>query len=1130
MCAKEDVMKTGLAVYLAIFCVFRAAAAEPPVAVDDLERAAAGSAVTFDYLHLNDSDPDGDSLTMAPPTGWAMDFSSGFIGNTNVDYVISDGTGFYATGTLTVAVNATFDVEAARDLILSGVTNIASGEGTGKLAVYGPTAYAVNWFEGAGEYDPMVGIASWGNGRVIAMPDHQMLEVDNYGGLGETARFVRNGLEWLSGTALKSISIVTYQNDHRLWLMDQGYSNVVNATESTLVSALSGADVFFAAWLGSSEPAGNLVAIGDFVKAGGGLFICDYGEGYEDYWWNSKKRYEAPGNVLLREAGLGFCNGMHWVSGAIPADNRATSNINIEDALAMLQNSAGYTAAELQQGGELLSRTSDVLPPDDLYHYRRDLYLFTRLQSINPTPSTPVSDPFEQSLLKIESDTIANTLPAEVTAHRTGEAVYGSIDPAAPRVTGSVLINASRSRWQATGFYAVPGELVTVTVPPELVGQGYHIRVNAHTDNIQQRSSWERFPYIHRSFEITAATTQVANAFGGSIFIDLRGGAFDDNPPEYGMLEVTVSGAVRQPWFDLYQHSDADWNTTLRDQPGLYAVLVSSNHVITLPKFQVESANLTEPTRLMTWWHNVVGYQDWLAGYLKPRTSGELANVDVQISAGSAHSGYPFQAYMKYWGNLADIDNLSTKGTWGDFHELGHNHQRNWWKFDGDTEVTVNVFSTLCLRTLCSDVDPGGWGWTVNPVTVIQRANTAVQAYDYLDNSSVSDRLAFWIQLVDGFGWHNFQQVLEDYEHDNLYNPSVMPANDQEDMEQWLVRFSNQVGYDMTGFMVDTWGLPIGSNITDQISHLPDWMPVIGGLPDMTIPVNKARLLDFNTCAYSMDGTADLIYLSTPENGKMVDNGDGTWSYEPDYNFLGTEQFVYTLQSSAGNTQTFTNTLTVSKSGVYRETWYGISGNYISNLTGSPNYPDNPDVAEVTETLTLPVNAADAFGTRQRTLLCPQETGSYTFWLACDDYGKLYLSSTESPDDMAQIAYVDGWTSPQQWDRYASQQSAAIDLVAGRKYYLETLQKEGGGGDHLAVAWQTPSNPEITLIGPEFLELPAGLYAEVDNARTWAGRHGLSGDDLDEDADPDGDTYTNLQEFEARTNPAVLPATVIVIW
>ena len=46
-----------------------------------------------------------------------------------------------------------------------------------------------------------------------------------------------------------------------------------------------------------------------------------------------------------------------------------------------------------------------------------------------------------------------------------------------------------------------------------------------------------------------------------------------------------------------------------------------------------------------------------------------------------------------------------------------------------------------------------------------------------------------------------------------------------------------------------------------------------------------------------------------------------------------------------------------------------------------------------------------------------------------------------------------------EWDKFPSQKSSAvpaINLTAGQRYYVEALQKEGDGGDDLAVGWARP--------------------------------------------------------------------------
>jgi hypothetical protein len=159
---------------------------------------------------------------------------------------------------------------------------------------------------------------------------------------------------------------------------------------------------------------------------------------------------------------------------------------------------------------------------------------------------------------------------------------------------------------------------------------------------------------------------------------------------------------------------------------------------------------------------------------------------------------------------------------------------------------------------------------------------------------------------------------------------------------------------------------------------------------------------------------------------------------------------------------------------ILAEYWFGINGTAVSDLTGNPDYPGSPDSSESRTLFEIPVDWADYYGTRMRGYLYPPQTGNYTFWVASDDAGQLWLSSNADPANATKIAEVTGWTSSRQWTKYASQQSAAIALTAGQKYYIEALQKEGGGGDNLAVAWQGPGISTRTVIAGQYLS-PAGM-------------------------------------------------------
>jgi hypothetical protein len=140
------------------------------------------------------------------------------------------------------------------------------------------------------------------------------------------------------------------------------------------------------------------------------------------------------------------------------------------------------------------------------------------------------------------------------------------------------------------------------------------------------------------------------------------------------------------------------------------------------------------------------------------------------------------------------------------------------------------------------------------------------------------------------------------------------------------------------------------------------------------------------------------------------------------------------------------------------EWWNGISGTAITALTNNAAYPDNPTGTGYLAKLEIPTNTADNYGTRLRAYVIPPTSGAYTFWIAGDDNCQLRLSTNDNPANSVQIAYVSSWTSSQQWTKLAGQESQPISLIAGQKYYIEALHKEGGGGDNLAVGWRLPDN------------------------------------------------------------------------
>ncbi len=231
-------------------------------------------------------------------------------------------------------------------------------------------------------------------------------------------------------------------------------------------------------------------------------------------------------------------------------------------------------------------------------------------------------------------------------------------------------------------------------------------------------------------------------------------------------------------------------------------------------------------------------------------------------------------------------------------------------------------------------------------------------------------------------------------------------------------------------------------------------------------------------------GKPDIVEFTQPAHGVVSDNGDGTLRYIPDAGYYGPDSFTYTVAGTSGQgQQTAAVDLTVvSRNGILEEVYNGIGGNNVSDLTGSSKYPHSPDSIEVAGSFQTPQYTGDSYGRRMSGWLTPPAKGSYTFWIASDDGSELWLSSDHDPANASLIGSVSGWTDYKDWDANPEQQSSAVTLVDGNSYYIEALQKEGGGGDHLAVAWSGPGFSRQVISGtylsasfpplPEFISNP----------------------------------------------------------
>ena len=715
------------------------------------------------------------------------------------------------------AVDPKPDLAADRSFVLDGVQKIAAPGSPGAVCAFGPQAFAlVGGKEGKTALLPVVAATHWEKGRVVAFGH------DGYLGAfaeADTGRLLANAVRWAGGAApkakagvLKNAPLLAHLKTQGLAadaLPDSDWSGKLRGLEAVVIDARA---------IGEKD----VEPLAKFVRAGGGLVIAATGWGWSSLHPGRSLATDFPGNQLLAPSGILFAEGTpdptfqrgYDVGVALPL---LTAGAALDAVMG--QAKAPLARDDSTQAGVTLSQALRSLPVGDSVFLPRLAALRAAPGAARqPTPAQPLkaSDALARLVLTQELETLKRTKPEQLRAHPAADTFPGAVPKAAPRLAAQkLLIDARIPGWHSTGLYAAPGELIRVQVPPAVADKKLAVRIGCHTDALWHLEEWKRQPEISRREVITAAQTVAANPFGGLIYLDVP-----ESAAGAGAFEITIAGAVAAPRFILGQTSVMEWKTRLRSLPAPWAELETGKVILSVPSEKIRQ--LDDPDALMALWDRILDAEADLATIPRQRPRPERIVPDVQISAGYMHSGYPIMTWLDKSVEQSLSAAQMKAGSWGHFHELGHNHQVGDWTFDGTTEVTCNLFSLYVSETVCGL--PAGSGHDAMKPDAV-----AARLQKHLDSRASFERwkgdpflaLTMYNQLRAAFGWEVYQKVFAEY---RALPKEQRPKNDDEKRDQWLVRFSRAAGKNLGPFFV-AWGVPTGDTARASIAELPAWMP-----------------------------------------------------------------------------------------------------------------------------------------------------------------------------------------------------------------------------------------------------------------------------------------------------------------
>ncbi len=706
-----------------------------------------------------------------------------------------------------------------RATLLTGVAQIAAPGWPGCLSVYGPDAFVVVTGRDGKTELPVVAAARLGHGRLVAFGHNGYFSVESWD-TGDTGRLMLNAVKWLSAKPEPQVGVEGLSE-----FADKLRAAGLKVREAKAdAAALAGCDVFVSTALPAYNAA-QAAAVAAFIRSGGGLLTGDTAWGWLQLNPGKTLTADHGGNKLLSPAGLVWADGgLDRTSekgfAAVPSGTLSAVEglAHAGAALTALEDQAAgkrqLTKDELAQAGKAVTHAARALLPDDTI-------MRPRLQALEqqyaaaavPTPQKPLA--LDQALprlaLALQTQKLASAPPEQAQAHPAAADFPGAVPADAPRITRIVSVDTSVPGWHSTGLYAAPGEVITVTLPPDSDAP-LQVQVGCHTDRLWHLDTWKRCPEIVRRFPLKGGVTKAANAFGGLVYLVVPDKAKAAN------MDISIAGAVAAPYFVLGKTDAPQWQAE-RANPAPWAELQCAGIVLTVPSDTIRA--LANPVALMDFWNHVADSCRELLGRPLQRARPERYVADVQISAGYMHSGYPIMTHLDGAGMATDLSRLLTKGSWGHFHELGHNHQSRDWTFDGTVEVTVNLFSLFIIDHCCGLRDPAHPAVKPEERERKTREHLAAGAPFAQWKSDPFLALYMYMQLQEAFGWEPFTRVFIEY--DQLPD-DARPKNDQDKRDQWLTRFSRTVGRNLGPFFT-AWGVPTSQAARDALANLPGWMP-----------------------------------------------------------------------------------------------------------------------------------------------------------------------------------------------------------------------------------------------------------------------------------------------------------------
>ncbi|MRB23527.1 wall-associated protein [Bacillus thuringiensis] len=369
----------------------------------------------------------------------------------------------------------------------------------------------------------------------------------------------------------------------------------------------------------------------------------------------------------------------------------------------------------------------------------------------------------------------------------------GSVDAEHERLRVSWKLSAN----EPTGIFAAPNEEITIDIKGTQSIQAF----------IGTRSYDEKDP---EEFDLKPGKNVISSPRGGILY-------FYNMNNEGEVIASVTNGGSHFPLFILGKHTKKDWDEMLKKYKNPYAVeLKGERSLITTTYDSVQKyMKDTDPTDLMKLHDKIIRLENAVAG-LYEDVAGVAKSPTHYVQfvekrkpaegnfmfATHYHTGYIPTAMNR----VLDLEVLEKDG-WGPWHEVGHLHQQEPWKWSKVREVTVNIYSLAVQKALGNQ---------------LEMDEHYKKSFEYLEKpieerviDEINPLTMFW-QLNIVYGEHFYPKLHQAY---RLLSEEEMFASDEEKKQMFVYMTSKVAGQNLIPFF-EEWGLTPNDETREKIEKL----------------------------------------------------------------------------------------------------------------------------------------------------------------------------------------------------------------------------------------------------------------------------------------------------------------------